>query len=89
MGIMSKRKEDANGKEIADIAIIGCGPAGLSAAVNASIRRKTVDLFGGVMCPKTAKIFSRQQHLVAQHIRRDIKEYLNMPEKLNISIHGT
>ncbi len=33
-----------------DIAIVGCGPAGLSAAVNAAIRRKRIILFGGEFC---------------------------------------
>ena len=43
-------------KEVYDIAIIGCGPAGLSAAVNASIRRKSVVLLGGDLCtPKLQK----------------------------------
>ncbi|MDD3839717.1 MAG: NAD(P)/FAD-dependent oxidoreductase [Clostridia bacterium] len=41
---------------IYDIAIIGCGPAGLSAAVNAKIRNKDVALFGGEFCsPKMHK----------------------------------
>lgn len=43
-------------KEIYDIAIIGCGPAGLSAAVNASIRGKSIALVGGELCtPKLQK----------------------------------
>lgn len=43
-------------KETYDIAIIGCGPAGLSAAVNASIRKKSVILLGGELCtPKLQK----------------------------------
>lgn len=43
-------------KDSYDIAIIGCGPAGLSAAVNASIRRKTVLILGGELCtPKLQK----------------------------------
>jgi thioredoxin reductase (NADPH) len=43
-------------KETYDIAIIGCGPAGLSAAVNASIRRKSIVLLGGELCtPKLQK----------------------------------
>lgn len=36
--------------EIYDIAIVGCGPAGVSAAVNAAIRRKKLILFGGEFC---------------------------------------
>lgn len=43
-------------QETYDIAIVGCGPAGLSAAVNASIRRKSVVLLGGELCaPKLQK----------------------------------
>ncbi|MDP3486418.1 MAG: NAD(P)/FAD-dependent oxidoreductase [Bacillota bacterium] len=38
-----------------DIAIIGCGPAGLSAAVNAKIRNKSIKVFGAEVCsPKLA-----------------------------------
>jgi thioredoxin reductase (NADPH) len=33
--------------EIYDICVVGCGPAGLSAAVNAHVRRKKVLLFSG------------------------------------------
>lgn len=33
-----------------DVAIIGCGPAGLSAAVNVSIRQKSAAIFGGELC---------------------------------------
>jgi thioredoxin reductase (NADPH) len=42
-----------------EIAIIGCGPAGLSAAVNARIRRKTFVIFGGEFC--TPKLHSSPQ----------------------------
>jgi len=36
--------------ETVDIAIIGCGPAGLSAAINAKIRSKSVMVFGAEIC---------------------------------------
>lgn len=36
--------------EMYDVAVIGCGPAGLSAALNAAVRRKKVVLFGGEFC---------------------------------------
>lgn len=36
--------------EVYDVAVIGCGPAGLSAALNAAVRRKKVVLFGGEFC---------------------------------------
>lgn len=39
-----------------DIAIIGCGPAGLSAAINAKIRNKTIFFAGGDFC--TPKLHS-------------------------------
>lgn len=39
-----------------DIAIIGCGPAGLSAAINATIRKKKIILFGTDFC--TPKLHS-------------------------------
>ena len=57
---------------------------------NASIR-KTVDLFGGELyCPKTAKIFSRQQLSWFLAYRRDIKEnFWNMPEKRIFPSGGT
>lgn len=51
-------------KETYDIAIIGCGPAGLSAAVNASIRRKSIVLLGGELCtPKLQKSPSFSNYL--------------------------
>ncbi|MDA8234030.1 MAG: NAD(P)/FAD-dependent oxidoreductase [Clostridia bacterium] len=42
-------------EKIYDLAIIGCGPAGLSAAINAKIRNKDLIVFGGDLCsPKLA-----------------------------------
>lgn len=38
-----------------DIAVIGTGPAGISAAITAKIRNKNVLLIGGSMSPKVAK----------------------------------
>ncbi|GAB6157433.1 FAD-dependent oxidoreductase [Desulfotomaculum varum] len=37
-------------KDRFDLAIVGCGPAGLSAAVNAAIRKKKVGIFGTNFC---------------------------------------
>ncbi len=37
-------------KEFYDIAILGCGPAGLSAAINATIRNKSVLVIGSEIC---------------------------------------
>ncbi|SHE37869.1 NAD(P)/FAD-dependent oxidoreductase [Desulforamulus putei] len=39
-----------NIKEQFDIAVIGCGPAGLSAAINGTIRKKKVGIFGTDFC---------------------------------------
>lgn len=42
--------------ELYDIAIVGCGPAGLSAAINATVRRKKIIVFGTEVCsPKLQK----------------------------------
>ncbi len=50
-----------------DIAIIGAGPAGLSAAINARIRNKTVKVFGND--PKTSYIYKAER----------IDNYIGMP----------
>ncbi|MDD4334257.1 MAG: NAD(P)/FAD-dependent oxidoreductase [Desulfotomaculaceae bacterium] len=76
-------------KEISDIAIIGCGPAGLSAAVNASIRRKTVDLFGGELCaPKLQKSSVVNNYLGSPNITGEIlrKNFLEHANEMNIFI---
>ena len=36
--------------ELYDISIIGCGPAGISAALNAKIRNKNILFFGTELC---------------------------------------
>lgn len=41
---------ELNIKDQFDIAIIGCGPAGLSAAVNGAIRKKKIGIFGTDFC---------------------------------------
>lgn len=41
---------DINVLDTFDIAIIGCGPAGLSAAINGAIRKKKVGIFGTDFC---------------------------------------
>lgn len=40
--------------ELCDVAIVGCGPAGLSAAINAKVRKKSLILHGVEFC--TAKL---------------------------------
>ena len=42
-----------------DIAIIGAGPAGLSAAINAMVRNKTVKVFG--RNPNTSYLYKAEQ----------------------------
>jgi thioredoxin reductase (NADPH) len=37
-------------KKIHDVAVVGCGPAGLSAAVNAAIRKKDIVILGSEFC---------------------------------------
>jgi len=53
--------------ELYDIAVVGCGPAGLSAAVNAKIRKKTVKIIGGEVC--SPKLYSSPE----------INNYLGFP----------
>lgn len=36
--------------ELYDIAIVGCGPAGISAAINCKIRKKNILMFGSEIC---------------------------------------
>ncbi len=43
-------ENELNIKDQFDIAIIGCGPAGLSAAVNGAIRKKKIGIFGTDFC---------------------------------------
>lgn len=77
-------------RENYDIAIIGCGPAGLSAAVNASIRRKSVILFGGDLCtPKLQKSPLVSNYLGLPDIPgRDLREkFLEHALSLDIPIH--
>lgn len=51
-----------------DMAIIGCGPAGLSAAINARVRDKNLILFGAKLCSP------------ALHKAHRIDNYLGIPE---------
>lgn len=54
-------------REICDVAVIGCGPAGLSAAINAKIRNKSVVIYGGDFC--SPKMYASPQ----------ISNYLGFP----------
>lgn len=51
-----------------DLAILGCGPAGLSAAINATIRNKKVIVIGSDMCSPPL------------HMAQKINNYLGIPE---------
>jgi len=72
-----------------DILIIGCGPAGLSAAVNTTIRNKKTIIFGGEFCsPKLQKAPHVNNYLgfwdvTGEELR---KNYLNHVQQLDIKI---
>ncbi len=55
--------------ELYDIAILGCGPAGLSAAINATIRNKKVVVIGSEVCsPPLHKAQAVNNYLGFPHI---------------------
>ncbi|KJS19140.1 MAG: thioredoxin reductase [Clostridiaceae bacterium BRH_c20a] len=72
-----------------DILIIGCGPAGLSAAVNATIRNKKAIVYGGEFCsPKLHKAPHINNYLgfwdvSGEELRNN---YLNHVQQLDIKI---
>lgn len=77
-------------KRRCDVAVVGCGPAGLSAAVNATIRRKEVFLFGGEICsPKLQKSPLVKNYLGLPEIAgRELREkFLEHVRVLGIPIH--
>ncbi|MFX4260621.1 NAD(P)/FAD-dependent oxidoreductase [Pelotomaculum propionicicum] len=77
------------GNDICDIAIVGCGPAGLSAAVNASIRRKSVNLFGGELCaPKLQKSAVVNNYLGSPEVSGEIlrEKFLEHARSMNIPV---
>ena len=77
-------------KEKYDLAVIGCGPAGISAAVNARIRKKSVILLGGELCtPKLQKSPLVSNYLGLPEITgRDLREkFLEHARSLDIPIH--
>jgi len=55
-------------QELYDLAVLGCGPAGLSAAVNATIRNKKVVVVGAEVCSPPL------------HKAQKINNYLGMPD---------
>nr|WP_238134198.1 NAD(P)/FAD-dependent oxidoreductase [Calderihabitans maritimus] len=75
--------------ETYDMAIVGCGPAGLSAAVNAHIRRKNLALFGVKFCaPKLFRSPWIDNYLGFPHIKgEELRErFLNHVQEMGISI---
>jgi thioredoxin reductase (NADPH) len=76
--------------KIYDLIIVGCGPAGLSAAVNARIREKDFLLLGGDFCsPKLHKApwidnYLGIYHLTGEELRQN---YLKHLKALDIKIH--
>lgn len=79
-------------QDLVDLAIIGCGPAGLSAAVNAKIRQKNVLLIGGEFCsPKMHKSPWVNNYLGFPHINgEDLRQnFLRHLEEMEIEVHKT
>jgi len=73
-----------------DILVIGCGPAGLSAAVNATIRNKKVAVYGGEFCsPKLEKAPHINNYLGFWDVSgKELREkYLKHVHELGIQIH--
>ncbi|HBT20129.1 MAG TPA: thioredoxin reductase [Peptococcaceae bacterium] len=72
-----------------DMVIVGCGPAGLSAAVNAKIRKKNIKLIGGEVCsPKLYSSPEINNYLGFPNIKgSELKEhFLNHIKSLGIDI---
>ncbi len=73
-----------------DIAIIGCGPAGLSAAVNAGIRKRSVALLGGELCaPKLQQSTLVNNYLGLPEINgQELRDkFLEHTRKAGIPVH--
>ncbi|SMB93299.1 thioredoxin reductase (NADPH) [Desulfonispora thiosulfatigenes DSM 11270] len=72
-----------------DILVIGCGPAGMSAAINATIRKKKTIIYGGSFCSqKLNKAPHIDNYLGCYDISgEDLRrKYLNHIEKFGIEI---
>lgn len=77
-------------EQVYDVAIIGCGPAGLSAAVNAKIRQKEILILGGEFCsPKMNKSPWIDNYLGFPHINgEDLRQnFLKHLQEMGIKIH--
>ena len=78
--------------ELLDVAIIGCGPAGLSAAVNAKIRNKSIKVFGAEVCsPKLVSAPWIDNYLGFHQITgTELRDrYLAHIEEMGIEIYRT
>ena len=62
--------------ELYDVAVLGCGPAGLSAAINATIRNKKVVVIGAELCSPP------------MHKAQKISNYLGIPEVSGAELLG-
>lgn len=82
--------ENMEVNEIFDIAIVGCGPAGLSAAINGANRKKKVAIFGTEFCsPKLHRAPSVENYLglpnlTGEEMRKRFLGHLNVM-KLSIN----
>lgn len=69
-------------KNAYDIAIIGCGPAGLSAALNAHIRKKEIILFGNEFCTPKMHIspwvdnYLGEVHISGKELRKKFIDHI-------------
>ncbi|NLO88987.1 MAG: FAD-dependent oxidoreductase [Clostridia bacterium] len=80
------------GTHLYDVAVVGCGPAGLSAAVNLKIRKKKVKIVGGEVCsPKLYSSPEVNNYLGFPNIKgSDLRErFLKHVRGLNIEIAKT
>lgn len=76
-------------ENIYDVAIVGCGPAGLSAAINAKIRNKSLIVFGSNLCsPRISKAPRFDNYLGFIAIKGDDlrKEFLKHIDHMGIGI---
>ncbi len=72
-----------------DIVIVGCGPAGLSAAINATIRNKSIALLGGETCSHKMAVTPRvENYLGFAAIKGDElrRQFIQHAEQMGITI---
>ncbi len=73
-----------------DIAVIGAGPAGLSAGINAKVRNKNVEIFGNN--PKNTWLYKAENlnnHLGFENVtgKSMLKDFISHVESMNIKIN--